>query len=148
MIAARISAEQVQAFVHQYWRVLMDKTPGEMEKLYTYDSTIFNPFAQRPEPGRVSAARKEREYFENQTSFRAEVTSPIEAMLLADNVAVATYAFRWQATGMMERVGGKRCDKAVRNGRATEVIVLDSEGKLRIAHQHHSDIWRDTKQNP
>jgi len=52
-----------------------DKTPGEMEKLYTYDSTIFNPFAQRTESGRVSAARKDGNT-SNQTSFRAEVTVP------------------------------------------------------------------------
>jgi hypothetical protein len=146
MITSKISSDQVQAFVHQYWRVLMDKTPGEMEKLYTYDSTIFNPFAQRTESGRVSAARKEREYFENQTIFRAEVTGPIEVMLLSDNVAVATYTFRWSATGVMGGLAGKRTDRAVRNGRATEVIALDFEGRLRIVHQHHSDIWRDAKQ--
>jgi hypothetical protein len=122
----------------------MDKTPGEMEKLYTYDSTIFNPFAQRTESGRVSAARKEREYFENEASFRAEVTSSIEVMLLSDNVAVATYTFRWQATGVMGGLAGKRVNKTVRNGRATEVMTLDREGGLRIVHQHHSDIWRDT----
>jgi len=142
---AKITADQVQAFVHQYWNVLMDKTPGEMEKLYTYDSTIFNAFAQRTESGRVSAARKEREYFENQTTFRAEVTSPIEVTLLAENVAMATYTFRWQATGMREGVEEKRFNKAIRNGRATEVLVLDFEGKLRIAHQHHSDVWRDVR---
>ena len=145
MITSKISSDQVQAFVHQYWHVLMDKTPGEMEKLYTYDSTIFNPFAQRTESGRVSAARKEREYFENETSFRAEVTSSIEVMLLSDDVAVATYTFRWQATGAMGGLAGKRIDKAVRNGRATEVIALDPGGGLRIVHQHHSDIWRDAK---
>lgn len=142
--STKITADQIQAFVHQYWRILMDKTPGEMEKLYTYDCTIFNAFAQRSESGRVSGARKEREYFERKTSFRAEVTSPVEVMLLADNIAVATYTFRWNATAMTESVAGKQFDKAVRNGRATEVIVLDEEGKLRIRHQHHSDIWRDT----
>jgi ketosteroid isomerase-like protein len=146
MITSKISSDQVQAFVHQYWHALMDKTPGEMEKLYTYDSTIFNPFAQRTESGRVSAARKEREYFESKTSFRAEVTSPIEVMLLSDDIAVATYTFRWQALGVMAGLAGKRVDKMVRNGRATEVITRDLEGVLRIVHQHHSDIWRDTKQ--
>jgi hypothetical protein len=146
MITSKISADQVQAFVHQYWRVLMDKTPGEMEQLYTYDSTIFNPFAQRSESGRVSAARKEREYFEYKTNFHAEVTGPIEVRLLSDNAAVATYTFRWQATGVTSGLAGKRIDKEVRNGRATEVLAFDLEGGLRIVHQHHSDIWRDAKQ--
>lgn len=137
MITNKISSDQVQAFVHQYWHVLMGKTPGEMEKLYTYDSTIFNPFAPRAESGRVSAARKEREYFEGETSFRAEVTGSIEVMLLSDNVAVATYTFRWQATGATGGLAGKRIDKAVRNGRATEAVcasytsITPTSGEMR-----------------
>jgi hypothetical protein len=92
--------------------------PGVSEhrvcKLYTYDAKIFNPFEQRPESGRVSAARKEREYFENKTTFHPEITSPIDVFLLADNVAV------------------------------TDVTTLDFEGRMRFVHQHHSDVFRDT----
>lgn len=141
---AKITADQVQAFVHRYWRVLMDKSAGEMEKLYTYDSNVFNPFSQRTEPGRVSAARKEREYFTTKTDFRAEVIGAIEVLIPAENVAVASYAFRWFASGMVENIMGKEFNKAVRNGRATQVLVLDKEGKLHIIHEHLSDIWRDT----
>ncbi len=137
----KITADRVLAFIHEYWQLLQDKKPG-VEKVYTYDAKIFNPFEQRPESGRVSAARKEREYFENKTAFHAEITSPIDVFLLADNVALATYAFRWQATGML--TAGKRSNKSLRNGRATDVITLDFEGRLRFVHQHHSDIWRDT----
>jgi hypothetical protein len=144
-VDAKITADQTVAFIREYWQLLSDKTPG-LEKVYTYDAKIFNPFEQRPESGRVSATRKEREYFEQKTTFRAEITSPIDVFLLADNVAVATYAFRWQATGML--AAGKRFTKALRNGRATDVITLDFEGHLRFVHQHHSDIWRDTNQPP
>jgi hypothetical protein len=140
-VVTKITADRAVAFVQEYWKLLTDKTPG-VEQVYTYDAKIFNPFEQRPESGRVSAARKEREYFENKTTFRPEITSPIEVYLLADNVAVATYSFRWEATGML--TAGKRFKKSLRNGRATDVITLDFEGQLRFVHQHHSDIWRDT----
>lgn len=142
--ATKITAERVQAFVHEYWRVLMDKTPGALEKLYRYDSTVFNPFEHRTESGRVSATRKEREYFEHKITFRAEVTSPVDVFLLSDDVAVATYTFRWEASGMVDTSSaGKQFKKSLRNGRATEVITLDFEGRMCIVHQHHSDIWRD-----
>jgi len=144
-VVEKITTDRVLAFIREYWQLLSDKTPG-VEKVYTYDAKVFNPFEQRPESGRVSAARKEREYFEQKTAFHAEITSPIDVFLLADNVAVATYAFRWQATGMVS--AGKRFTKSLRNGRATDVITLDFEGKLRFVHQHHSDIWRDTAAPP
>ncbi len=144
-VVPKITADRVQAFVQQYWQSLSDKKPG-VENVYTYDAKIFNPFEQRPESGRVSAARKEREYFEHKTTFHAVITSPIEVSLLADNVALATYSFRWEATGML--TGGKRFNKSLRNGRATDVITLDFEGRLRFVHQHHSDIWRDNTLSP
>ena len=141
----KITADRVQAFVQQYWQLLSDKKPG-VENVYTYDAKIFNPFEQRPESGRVSAARKEREYFEHKTAFHAEITSPIDVSVLADNVALATYSFRWEANGIL--TGGKRFNKSLRNGRATDVITLDFEGRLRFVHQHHSDIWRDNTLSP
>jgi hypothetical protein len=121
----------------------MEKRTGEMARFYSYDSSVFNPFSTRSEPGRISAVRKEREYYTAKTTFRAEVTSPIEVQMVAENVAVASYTFRWTASNMEQQVLGKRFDKAVRDGRATQVFVLSSEGELRIVNEHLSDIWRD-----
>jgi ketosteroid isomerase-like protein len=145
MTATCITAPQIESAVHRYWDVLMKKAAGEMAKFYSYDSTVFNPFSQRAEPGRVSATRKEREYFTANTTFRAEVTGAIEVQMLADNIAVATYTFRWQASNMEQEVLGKRFDKAVRDGRATQVFKLSAEGELHIVNEHLSDIWRDTQ---
>ena len=146
MTAEVISSGAVQAAVQRYWRVLMDKVAGEMETLYTHDASVFNPFGARHEPGRLSAARKERQYFSPKTSFRAEL-GPIDVNVLADNVAVATYTFRWYATSMAENaITGAATDKAVRDGRGTQIFILDSNGALRIVHEHLSDIWRDEQQ--
>jgi hypothetical protein len=143
MVADVISSTQIEDAVRRYWRVLMEKTDGAMSTFYTYDSTVFNPFSTRSEPGRVSATRKEREYFTPKTSFRAEITGPIAVQVLSDHIAVASYTFRWHATNMEERVLGRRFDKGVRDGRATQVFVLSPEGELRIVNEHLSDIWRD-----
>jgi hypothetical protein len=138
-----ISTSQIENAVQRYWRVLMEKSTGEMEKFYSYDSTVFNPFSPRPEPGRVSAARKEREYFTPKTIFHASVTSPITVQLLADNLAVASYSFRWRASNMEEKMLDRKFDKAVRDGRATQVFLLTPEGTLLIVNEHLSDIWHD-----
>ncbi len=143
MSATSISTAQVEAAVRRYWRVLMEKTAGEMENFYSYDSTVFNPFSPRTEPGRVSATRKEREYFTPQTTFHAEITGHIEVQLLSETIAVASYPFRWTAKNMEVSVLARKFDKAVRDGRATQVFVLGQDGSLRIVTEHLSDIWRD-----
>jgi hypothetical protein len=143
MTTVKISTSQVEDAVQRYWRVLMEKAFGEMEKFYSYDSVVFNPFSQRTEPGRVSAARKEREYYTPQTTFRAEITNRINVQVLTDKIAVASYSFRWTASNMEQKLLNKKFDKAVRDGRATQVFVLAPEGNLLIVNEHLSDIWRD-----
>lgn len=143
MTTQNITAKQVESAVHRYWQILMEKIAGEMSNFYSYDSIVFNPFSSRAESGRVSAARKEREYFTSQTTFRAEITGLIEVQIVAANVAVASYNFHWNASNMKQEVLNKSFDKAVRDGRATQVFVLSPEGELRIVSEHLSDIWRD-----
>jgi len=62
--------------------------------------------------------------------------------LLSDNVAVATYTFRWSAAGVMAGLAGKRTDKAVRNGRATEVIASISKAVYALCISITPNIWR------
>ena len=141
-MSTKITVEQVQTAVRRYFQVLSEKTPGELADMYTYDSLVFGAFVPRPEPGRVSAARREREYFKLQASYRAEITGPIEVQILGDNVAVASHTMRAYALNLEEPTLGKRFNRTVRDGRGTHVFVLDSEGKLLLAHQHISDICR------
>jgi hypothetical protein len=119
------------------------KFAGEMGNFYSYDSVVFNPFSPRPEPGRVLAARKEREYYAPNTVFHAEITGSIGVNMLTDRIAVASYTFRWRASNMEQEFLGRRFDMAVRDGRATQVFVLSPEGVLNIVSEHLSDIWRD-----
>jgi ketosteroid isomerase-like protein len=143
MVMTAITAQQVESAVRRYWRVLADKRSGEMTGFYSYDAVVFHPFAVRPEPGRVSAARKEREYFDSETIFKPEIVGHIEVQVLSDDLAIASYNFRWKATNMKHDVLGNRHDKAVRDGRATQLFRLTPEGELKIVNEHLSDVWRD-----
>jgi hypothetical protein len=141
-VTTKITAEQVQAAVRHYFASMADKKPGELVKMYDYKATTFNPFSQRPELGQVAAARLEREYYKPLTHFHSEITSPIEVQFLADNVAVAVHTYRSYAKNLEDPIRGKRFNRSVLDGRGTHVFVLDSEGKLILAHQHLSDICR------
>jgi ketosteroid isomerase-like protein len=63
--------------------------------------------------------------------------------VLSDDLAIASYNFRWKATNMKHDVLGNRHDKAVRDGRATQLFRLTPEGELKIVNEHLSDVWRD-----
>ena len=59
---------------------------------------------------------------------------------MADQIAVASYTFRWYARNMEEEILSKRFDKSVRDGRATQVFVLTPEGTLHIVSVQFSPI--------
>lgn len=141
-MATKITVEQVQAAVRRYFTAMADKNPGELMKMYAYAALTVNPFSPRPELGQVAAARREREYFKPLTRFHSEITSPIEVQFLADNVALAVHTYRSYAKNLEDPIRGKRFNRSILDGRGTHVFVLDSEGKLILAHQHLSDICR------
>lgn len=138
----KITTEEVQDAVLHYWAAMEAKQAGELVRMYSYDAVTFNPFSTRPELGQVAAARLEREYFVPLTHFHAEITSPIEVQFLADNVAVAMHTYRSYAKNLEDSIRGKRYNRTVQDGRGTHLFVLNSEGKLILAHQHLSDISR------
>ncbi len=141
-MTTKFTVEQVQAAVRRYFSAMADKKPGELVKMYAYDATSFSPYSPRAELGRVAAARREREYFKPDASFRAEITSPIDVKFLADDVALAIHTFRTWAKNLEEPILGKKYNRGVPDGRGTHIFTLDSEGKLIVVHQHLSDISR------
>jgi hypothetical protein len=141
-VTKKVAEEQVQAAVRQYWAAMSDKRPGVLMKMYDYESTTFNPFSPRPELGQVAATRLEREYFKPFTHFDAEITSPIDVRFLADNVVVAVHTYRSYGKNIEDPIRGKRYNRSVLDGRGTHVFIIDSDGKLTLAHQHLSDICR------
>lgn len=141
-VSKSMTVEEVQAAVRRFFSAMANKKPGDLVRMYAYDGTTFNPFSSRAELGQVGAARREREYFKPRTQFNAEITSPIEVHFLAENVAVAIHTYRSRATNLEEPILGKRYNRTVAEGRGTHVFILNSEGKLVLAHQHLSDTSR------
>jgi ketosteroid isomerase-like protein len=92
----------------------------------------------RSEPGRLAAARRQREYFHKNAAIRA-TTSVVEVVMIGAQSAIASYAFQFHAT-RIEGADKHTTEEDIKNGRATQVFILDHDGKIRIVHEHLSSL--------
>lgn len=132
---SKITADQVRSEVQRYWNVFAAKSAEILEQLYTPDATVFGSDAVRPEPGRLAAARRRREYFQPLTVVTTKL-GPIEVQMLGDEAAIASYIFEFHASKVASATG--RSEENIQHGRATQVFAADADGGLRILHEHLS----------
>jgi ketosteroid isomerase-like protein len=130
-----LTPDEVRSEVTRFWNIFTAKAPELLEEFYAPDATVFASTGIRTEPGRLAVARRRREYFDKQTSVRVQV-GMIDVQPINDHCAVASYTFRFDAI----RIGGgaKASDEHLSHGRATQLFIVDAEGKLRILHEHLS----------
>lgn len=131
-----ITPEGVRTEVNRFWNLFVSKAPELLEEFYTPNASVFASSAIRSEPGRLAVARRRREYFEKQTAVKVQV-GPVDVELIGGVAAIASYTFRFDALHVASATG-KQSDEHLEHGRATQVFVLDGDGKLRIAHEHLS----------
>jgi ketosteroid isomerase-like protein len=136
IIATRLTAEDIRAEVSRYWTAFTSKSRESLEDFYAHESTVFPTSATRPEPGRLTAARRDREYFGPRTSLKVS-TGFIEVTLIGEDAAVASYTFQLSATNVASSVVQNGTEE-IKFGRATQVFATDPEGSLRIVHEHLS----------
>jgi ketosteroid isomerase-like protein len=134
----KLSVEQVKGEVLRFWNAFSDKSASQLMEFYAPESTVFSSVSNRSEPGRLAAARRQREYFHAKATIRATVGS-IDVIMLGDGAAVASYTFQFHASKVAS-TSGASSEEDIRNGRASQVFALDSDGKVRIMHEHLSAI--------
>jgi ketosteroid isomerase-like protein len=134
----KLSAEQVKGEVLRFWNAFSDKSAEQLMEFYAPESSVFSSVSNRSEPGRLAAARRQREYFHAKSTLRTSV-GPIDVILLGDNAAVASYTFQFHASKVASTFGPPS-EEDIRNGRASQVFALDPDGKVRIMHEHLSAI--------
>lgn len=137
-MANKITAEQVRGEVLRFWNVFMEKNAAALMEFYAPDSSVFSSVSARVEPGRLAAARREREYFHAKSSIRSS-TGIVEVILLGETGAVADYTFTFHAT----KVGSgmtATAEEDIKQGRATQVFRLEPDGRVLIVHEHLSAI--------
>jgi ketosteroid isomerase-like protein len=134
---SKLTAEQVRSEVNRFWSTFSTKAEEKLGDFYAPNSSVFGSDATRTEPGRLAATRRKREYFQEGTSVHVSL-SPIEVTLLGDNVAVAAYTFRFEASHVHHGLGQE--DEDIQHGRATQVFTLEPDGRLLIVHEHLSAV--------
>ncbi len=130
-----LSADQVKAEISRYWKAFTDKDSATLGDFYAHESVGVSSTSKRSEPGRMAAIRREREYFQASGQIQATVDG-VEIVLLGDRAAVAAYTFQFQAS--RSDALGNVSEEEIRNGRATQVFAFDTDGQLRIFHEHFS----------
>jgi hypothetical protein len=131
-----LSADIVRAEVTRFWNAFTSKSMDVLEDFYAHQSSVFGSLSNRPEPGRLAAKRREREYFQADSILRYQLGT-VDVVLLSDSSAVACYTFQFHATKLSGV--GKRVEEHIGNGRATQVFSYDpGDQKVRIYHEHLS----------
>jgi ketosteroid isomerase-like protein len=136
IIATRLTADDIRSEVGRYWTAFTSKSKQALEDFYAHESSVFPTVATRSEPGRLTAARRDREYFGPRTTLKAS-TGFVEVLMIGDNAAVASYTFEFSALNVASAAvrGGT---EEIKSGRATQVFAMDLDGSLRIIHEHLS----------
>jgi len=135
MMGTAIAVEQVKAEVARFWTIFSARSSDQMQNMYSPQASVFSTWNARPEPARLTVARREREYFHAKASVRAQ-TGPVEVMVFDKSLALATYIFELHITQAV--VTGRATETHIENGRATQLFALDPDGKLKIVHEHLS----------
>lgn len=134
----KLTLDQIRGEVQRFWNVFTAKNGPALTEFYGPESSVFSSVSGRSEPGRLAAARRQREYFHTLSQLRATVGS-IDVVLMGDNAAVASYTFQFHATKVAGTLSQKT-EENITNGRATQVFSYDADGKLRIVHEHLSSV--------
>ncbi len=135
----KLTAELIRAEVTRFWKVFCEKDSVSLAEFYGHESSVFGSSSARSEPGRLAAARRQREFFGAHSTLKATM-GPIEVQVLADgSAAVADYTFSFHASKVMTAIGGTT-EEHIKQGRATQVFAYDPDGKLRIVHEHLSHV--------
>lgn len=134
----KLTIDHIKAEVQRFWSAFSNKKSEELMEFYGPEASVFGSSSTRSEPGRLAAARRQREYFHAKSTLRAQ-PGMIDVVLLGDHAAVASYTFTFHASKVATGLNAA-AEEDIRNGRATQVFAYDPDGKLRIVHEHLSHV--------
>src|SRR5262245_47859523 len=138
MNVPKLTVEQVKGEVQRFWNIFVEKNAEHLMEFYGPESSVFSSVTARPEPGRLAAARREREYFHKASVLRA-TPGPVDVIMIGEHAAVASYNFQFHATKVASSFA-QATQEDIEHGRATQVFQYDADGKLRIVHEHLSSV--------
>lgn len=133
-VAPAISEALIRVEVRRYWDAIVSKDTTTLAEFYAGECSVFGTYSTHPEPGRLAAVRRERQYLGLGTTIQVRLGT-IDVVLIGDGAAVASYNFAFHASHVS---GNREAEENFEDGRATQVFGYDLEGRLRIFSEHIS----------
>jgi ketosteroid isomerase-like protein len=130
-----ILPDQVRSEVDRFWKAFRNKSKAEFEEMYLPSATVFSSIVPRSESARLTVARRVRQFFDPKATIQMDL-GDIDVQLV-NNVAIASYPFRFKGTHFKSR-DGNPVEHQIPFGRGTQVFKLNDAGQLRILHEHFS----------
>jgi ketosteroid isomerase-like protein len=131
---ASITAEEVRAQVHRFWKAFTNKAGDVIESMYFPAAAVFNPTGSHSEAARLTLARRLRQFAQEKSS-RSAALGTIDVRMM-DDVAIASYPYDFRLSSISK--DGGQVDIHVPFSCATQIFLRDKDGALRIAHEHFS----------
>jgi hypothetical protein len=135
-----LTEEDIKLEMQRYWDAYIGKQGHLIRDFYSPRSSVFSTTTGRWEPGMLAVTRREREFYGKETTVNG-VLNITDVMILGTDVAVVSFNFEFYVK-RPARPGVTEMDLQVPQGRGTMVFERESDGKLRIVHEHLSSVRR------
>lgn len=134
-----LTKAEVESAVRAYWRALSAKEAVQQQNCYADNATVFATNSKKLEPARLVLLRRQREYLTAATRTTI-VIGAIDVELAGPKHAVAAYTIQLDAERVAKASssGQPVSEEHLENARVTHVFHRESDGALRIIHEHIS----------
>lgn len=134
-----LNASEVESAVRRVWELFAAKKVDQWQSFYADIASVFGTASKRPEPARLVVLRRQREYLTSATKVRVHV-GKVDVELIGPDCAVAAYIMQLDAEQItrLSASGQREHEEHLESARVTHVFQRDSDGGLRIVHEHIS----------
>jgi ketosteroid isomerase-like protein len=134
-----LTKAEVEFAVRAYWKALSARDAVQQQNFYDDQARIFATDSNRLERARLVLLRRQREYLSAATRTIVKV-GEIEVDLIGSSHALAAYTIRLDAKHVTRTssAGSSLAEEHLENARVTHVFERQSDGALRIVHEHIS----------
>jgi ketosteroid isomerase-like protein len=133
-----LTKADVESAVRVYWRALAAKEVIQQQNFYDDQASIFATNSNKLERARLVLLRRQREYLSAATKTTVQV-GEIEVEIIGNAHAVAAYTIRLDAKHVTRpSSSGSSTEEHLENARVTHIFQRQSDGALRIVHEHIS----------
>jgi ketosteroid isomerase-like protein len=133
----QLTKVEVESAVRAYWKALSAKDAVQQQNFYDDHAGIFATESSKLERARLVLLRRQREYLSAATKTAVQV-GEIEVELIGPSHALAAYTIRLDAKHVARTSSAISSDVHLENARVTHVFERQSDGALRIVHEHIS----------